>query len=75
MDKVIFLGYIVWSLRVHMELERINIVKNWLEMKSIREIQLILEFANFYTQFIQNFSAIAGSLRSMLKTGPGSTSP
>lgn len=55
-----------------MEPERIESIKNWPEPQSIREIQVFIGFANFYRRFIRNFSAIAGLLTSMLKTGPGS---
>ena len=57
-----------------MEPERIENIKNWPESQFIREIQVFIGFANFYKRFILNFSAIAGPLTSMLKTGPGSRS-
>ena len=50
--------------------EIIEAVKALLEPKSIRDIQVFLGFANFYRCFIQNFSKIAASLTSMLKTAP-----
>ena len=43
----------------------------WPELKTIRDIQVFLGFANFYRQFIQGFSKIAASLTSMLKTTAG----
>ena len=43
-------------------------VKNWLEPKLIRNIQIFLGFTNFYSRFIQGFSKIAGLLILMLKT-------
>ena len=48
--------------------ERIQIVKQWLKPKSIRNIQVFFRFANFYWRFIQGFSYIAAPLTSMLKT-------
>ena len=53
-----------------MEPKCIESIKNWPEPQSIREIQAFIGFANFYRRFIRNFSAIAGPLTSMLKTGP-----
>ena len=47
--------------------ERIEAVGNWPELKSVRDIQVFLGFANFYQCFIQGFSKIAGPLISMLK--------
>ena len=51
-----------------MEAERIEIIKDWPESKSVRDIQVFLGFANFYWRFIQGFSKIAAPLTSMLKT-------
>ena len=51
-----------------MEAERIEVVKDWPEPKSVRDIQVFLGFANFYWRFIQGFSRIAAPLTSMLKT-------
>ena len=43
-------------------------VKKWPEPKSVQDILVFLGFANFYQQFIQDFSKIATPLTSMLKT-------
>ena len=51
-----------------MEAERIEVVKEWPEPKSVQDIQVFLGFANFYRRFIQGFSKIAVPLTSMLKT-------
>ncbi len=52
--------------------KRIEALKNWPEPKSERDIQVFLGFANFYRQFIQDFSKIAGPLTSMLRTANSS---
>ena len=46
--------------------ERINVVKIWHKPKCICDIQIFLEFANFYRCFIQSFRRIAALLTSML---------
>ena len=51
-----------------MEDERIEAVRNWPELKLVRDIQVFLAFANFYQRFIQGFTKIAEPLTSMLKT-------
>ena len=51
-----------------MEDEKIEAVRNWPKLKSVRDIQVFLGFANFYWRFIQGFSKIAGPLTSMLRT-------
>ena len=67
-DEIRFLGYVVSSRGISIEAERIEVVKEWPELKSIQDIQVFLGFANFYRQFIQGFSKIAAPLTSMLKT-------
>ena len=47
--------------------KRIKVVKEWLELKSVRDIQVFLGFTNSYQQFIQDFSKIAALLIAMLK--------
>lgn len=51
-----------------MEDGKIKIVKNWSELKSVRDIQIFLDFANFYKRFIRNFNKIAASLTIILRT-------
>ena len=41
---------------------------NWLEPLSVYDIQVFLEFFNFYQQFIQRFNKFAISLNSILKS-------
>ena len=43
-------------------------VKNWPEPTLVRDIQVFIDFANFYQRFIQGFSKIIALLTSLLKT-------
>ena len=67
-DKVCFLNYIVSSKIISIKPEKIKIVKDWPEPKSLCNIQVFLGFANFYWRFIQGFGRIAALLTSILKT-------
>ena len=67
-DEICFLGYIVSSKNISMEIEKIEVVREWPKSKLIWDIQVFLGFANFYWQFIYSFSRIATLLTSMLKT-------
>ena len=66
-DKVRFLEYVVSAQGVRIKEEKIDVVKNWPESKSVRDIQVFLGFTNFYRRFIQGFSRIAAPLTSMLR--------
>ena len=61
-DEVCFLGYVVLSKGISIEAKRIEVVKDWPEPKSVRNIQVFLGFANFYWRFIQGFSKIIAPL-------------
>ena len=51
-----------------MDNKQIKVVKQWPEPKSVKDIQVLLGFVNFYRQFNQSFRRIAAPLTSMLKT-------
>ena len=50
-----------------MEAKKIEVVKDWPKPKWVCNIQVFLDFANFYRQFIQGFSRIATPLNLILK--------
>ena len=52
-NKVRFLGYVISSQSIWIEDEKIKVVKNWPEPKSVQDIQVFIGFANFYRRFIR----------------------
>jgi len=42
----------------------------WPELQSIKDIQIFLEFANFYRHFIKKYSRIVRALNAHLATKP-----
>ncbi len=67
-DEVQFLGFVISTQEIKMELERIEAIKNWPKPQSVRDIQMFLGFANFYRRFIKNFSRIVAPITIMLWT-------
>ena len=67
-DEIRFLGFVVSRDGIRMKEERIDAVKKWLEPQSVRDIQVFIDFANFYRRFIKGFSRIAAPLTAILKT-------
>ena len=52
---------------IKMEKEKVKGVMDWPTPKCIKDVQKFLELANYYHQFIQNFTTIAKLLHDMVK--------
>ena len=57
-ESVEYLEYILSSSSLTMSNNKIKIIQDWLEPKKVKDIQFFLGFANFYHQFIFNYSDI-----------------
>ena len=57
-ESVEYLGYILSPSGLTMSDDKIKIIQDWLEPKKVKNIQSFLGFANFYCQFIFNYSDI-----------------
>ncbi len=68
-NTVSFLGYVISSGGVSMDERKVQSVVNWPRLLTVKELQRILGFANFYRRFIRNYSPIAALLTSMFKKG------
>ena len=64
---VSFLEFIISLKGIAMEPHRVDAILEWPEPKSFRDIQVFIEFANFYRRFICAFSTLAAPLTAMLK--------
>jgi len=53
-----YLGYILFPSDFTMSNDKVKIIQDWLEPKKVKDIQFFLGFANFYGQFIFNYSDI-----------------
>ena len=62
MEKIPILEVVIGRGQVQMEN---NKVKKWKTPTKIKEVESFLEFANFYRQFIKNFSYIARPLNEL----------
>jgi len=52
---------------VKMEQEKVKGILDWLTPKRVKDIQKFLELANYYHQFIKDFTGIARPLHDMVK--------
>ncbi len=65
-----FLGYILSADGIQMDQGKVQVIRDWPQPQSVKELQRFLGFANFYRRFIQNFSLLSAPLTSMLRQNP-----
>ena len=66
--EVDFLRFKINTEDIYMNSERIWAVEEWLPSENIYELQIFLDFVNFFWRFIKNYSQIAAPLLNLLKT-------
>ncbi len=62
-----FLNFRMSFDEITMQTSRIVVVKNWSKFKSHKNVQIFIDFANFYKRFVHAFSKVSAELFSLLK--------
>ena len=57
--SVEYLGLIISEGELRMDPVKLKAVKEWPQLKKIKDIQKFLSFCNFYCQFVQGYSTMA----------------
>jgi hypothetical protein len=65
--KTTFLDFIITRDDVQMNLSKVEMIVNWSESQSHKNVQIFLEFVNFYKRFIEAFSRIANTMSALFK--------
>ena len=62
-----FLEYIINNHDVFMNSRRVKVIQTWFESRTLRELQIFLEFANFYKRFVRFYIKIIRALTELFK--------
>jgi hypothetical protein len=73
MDSVHYLGYIVDRHGVHVDLAKIQVIRDWPAPTTLIELQSFLGLANFCHRFVLGFSHIAWALSQVTRGGDKAT--
>ena len=64
--EIEFLGMVIGEKGVKMDMTKVEAIMSWLMLKCMKDTQAFLGLANFYCQFIQDFSKIATPLHNII---------
>ncbi|GJX94989.1 putative reverse transcriptase domain-containing protein [Tanacetum coccineum] len=67
--KVQFLGHVIDSQGIHVDLTKIESIKDWASPETPTEIRQVLGLAGYYRRFIEGFSKIAKSMTKITQKG------
>ncbi|GJV10637.1 putative reverse transcriptase domain-containing protein [Tanacetum coccineum] len=67
--KVQFLGHVIDNRGIHVDLAKIESIKDWASPKTPTEIRQFLGLAGYYQRFIEGFSNIAKSMTKLTQKG------
>ena len=65
--EIQFLGYVVSTKGIGPDPAKIESVKTWPEPTTVKEVQALLGFFNYYRKFVKEFSKIAAPLSNLTK--------
>jgi hypothetical protein len=63
-----FLGFVINSDGIGMESDRISTIEDWPTPESVRDVQVLLGFRNFYRRFIRKYAKVTAPMSNLLKT-------
>ena len=68
-DTVAYLGYILAPSRLTMDNNKVKVIQDWPKPWKVKDVQSFLGFANFYRQFIHNYSNLTVPLTRLTQKG------
>ena len=71
MDRVNFLGFVVSSKGLEVDVEKVKAIREWPTPTNISQVRSFHGLASFYRRFIKDFSSIAAPLNEIVKKNVG----
>ena len=65
--ELIYLGFVISENELRMDLDKVDVIKNWPSSKNIFEVRIFHGLASFYRKFIRNFSGISTAMMDTVK--------
>jgi hypothetical protein len=65
--EFIYLGFVISENELRMDLDKVEVIKNWPSPKNIFEVRSFHGLASFYRKFIPNFSGISATMMDTVK--------
>ena len=66
-QSIEFLNYIINNKNIFMNMKRVDSIKSWSIFNNCKELQVFLDFANFYRKFIVKYAKMSRSLFELFK--------
>jgi hypothetical protein len=65
--ELIYFGFVISTDKLRMDLDKVEVIKNWPSPKNISEVRIFHGLASFYQKFIRNFSGISALMMEIVK--------
>jgi hypothetical protein len=65
--ELIYLGFVISANELKMDLDKVEVIKNWPSPRNIFEVRSFHGLASFYRKFIRNFSGISAAMMDTVK--------
>ena len=65
--ELIYLGFFISENELRMDLDKVEMIKNWPSPKNIFEVRSFHGLASFYRKFISYFSGISAAMMDTVK--------
>ena len=69
LSQVVFLGHVISTEGISVDLAKIMVVKNWKQPQIVKKIKSFLGFVGYYKKFVEGFSKVATPLTKLTQKG------